>query len=138
MCNKLYSKSEDNEKAANFLFNKKLHFPAVIHCSYYSCYQLMSYLLESFLDRDYNSIRDESHYNNKSVHTISIRSIYKDIREYDTVKASDFNDKIVELKEMRNCSDYKNDDIDWKYCLKAISLLREIKLILIEKYKYAC
>ncbi|MFA5012433.1 MAG: hypothetical protein WC644_10845 [Ignavibacteria bacterium] len=137
MCDILYNKSEDNEKAANYLYNKKIHFPAVIHCSYYSCYQLMSYLLESFLNRDYDSIRNESNYRDKSIHSISIKSIYRDLREYDTVKASDFNDKIAELKEMRNCSDYKNENIDWKFCLKAISLLREIKGILNEKYKYA-
>jgi len=137
MCDKLINKSKDNEKAARFLFNKKLHFPTIVHCSYYSCYQLMSYLLEIYLNRDYKSLKNESSYHQDNIHSTSIKTIFKDLYVYDEDKASDFNDKMGELREMRICSDYHNKEIDLSYSLKAIVLLGNIKEILKEKYNYA-
>lgn len=137
MCDKLFDKSKDNEKAADYLFNKKRHYSAIVHCAYYSCFQLILYLLKNYLYRNEASLRDESKNGKKSIHVTCIENIFNDLIEFNSECASDFNDYINELKEMRICSDYQNREIDSNYSLKAINLSRNIKKILKEKYNYA-
>jgi hypothetical protein len=132
----LLKKSLDNFEGAKYLNKRKKHLPAVIHCAYYSCFQIVSYILHKKLSKDSDTLFRECKKKNEAIHNISIKNIYSDLYTYNVSKATDFNSFISQLKDLRIDSDYKDVEIIPNDCDKAILLAKKINDILKEKYNY--
>ena len=70
---KLKEKSNINLEAAGQLIKLNLYAPS-IHCSYYSCYQLLRYAVKEFFGLDYESQDDNMRQSTQNSHSYLIRS----------------------------------------------------------------
>lgn len=110
----LKNKSEISRMAADCL-QKNYCYPAVAHCAYYSCFQLMKHIfLFSFGKTEaefkiYQNQRDEgTHEAMINYFMTYLKNNNKDWRT--------FNTNITQLRKLRTISDYDNVEID---CLKS-------------------
>ncbi len=113
----LKTKANINDTASAFLYEKGLYAPTV-HCAYYSCVQLMLYLLTTKIyqnraefDCKSNELKIEtklgSHERMINLFTSYLRNNKKDggDREW-----KDFNTEINQLKKLRTDSDYGDNE----------------------------
>lgn len=101
-------KSETNFKATNKL-NNDLYYCSSIHCSYYSCVQMMFHLLSNYLNKTDQQISNESYYGGlaeKGLHIWLIKTVFNEFT--DTIDANNFNSNINDLRILRGKADYKN------------------------------
>lgn len=134
---KLREKFEINEAAAELLIRESLYAPAV-HCSYYSCFQLMKYTLKNALRISYKrQDREIKEANNKvGSHQYVINRISRELKNLvEKREVRDFRRKVSDLKERRIESDYRNIGIDTEKGERALRQAREIKRYLIEAFK---
>jgi len=107
---KLRAKSEFNIQAAHLLIRNNLFAPS-IHCSYYSCFQLMKYTLNDFFGIEYSNLSQMIATNKSNTHTYIIKYISDQIRQkIGREDYREFSNKIKDLKTFREQSDY--DDIE--------------------------
>lgn len=102
----LKDKSEFNRKSASLLQDENFHCSA-IHCSYYSCIQLMIHLLLFKLNYSEIDLKPDEKLG-------SHEKLINILTEYMKEKGMDwsyFNQNIVELKKLRVKSDYRNSEI---------------------------
>ena len=103
----LLTKSQENLQAAQILKNRSL-FASSIHCSYYSCVQLMKHTLMQKMNKTSDEIDTES--NGEGSHQWLIKEIFNilffDKNDWNT--ANNFNIGVNELKKLRMKADYKN------------------------------
>ncbi len=130
----LKNKSEINIEAAKLLHDSDYYAPSV-HCSYYSCLQLMKYSLNShfkFTEDEIGSKINEYTRNNKDgSHNFFISFLFKEIKNnYSKRESIDFNNKINTLKKIRTKADYGKDDILHNISNSAITLSNEITAII--------
>lgn len=133
----LKNKSEINSDAAKLLHDKNYYAPS-IHCSYYSCLQLMIYSLNSHFNFTEDEISSKVNEYTRSYkdgsHNFYISFLLKEIKKNSSVRVSlDFNNKINTLKKFRTKADYKKDDIHHDTSNIALSLSGDI-ITLIKKY----
>ncbi len=126
----LKNKSEINKEAAKVLHEKDYYAPSV-HCSYYSCLQLMKYCLNShfkFSEKEINTKVNQYTTNNKDgSHNFYISFLFKEIKNISTTRESiDFNNKINALKKIRITADYSKEDILFEKSNKALILSGDI------------
>jgi uncharacterized protein (UPF0332 family) len=129
----LKNKSEINLLAAEMLHGNSL-YPSVIHCSYYSTFQLMKFIWLEKMGKDENELRSLS---NKSSDKGSHEVLINEIVMWLATKGAnsrDFNNKIGILKKLRRKADYENTQIDIqissdsiKLCKETIGILRMLK-----------
>ena len=132
---RLSEKSKLNEAAAELLISESLYAPAV-HCSYYSCFQLMKYTLKSALQISYKSQEREGKETKVGTHLYTINRISRKLRELVTYRESeDFRKKVSDLKERRIESDYRDIEIDIEKGEIALRKAKEIKRYLIQTFK---
>lgn len=120
----LKNKSEINFAAAELL-HKQNFYPSVVHCSYYSCIQLMKHI---WLHKMNNTEDELSHLNRNSVdtsHQVLINQIGSFLKSKNAVAFRDFNNTIGQLKKIRNDADYKDIQIDYNTSNSSISLSKE-------------
>lgn len=101
-------KSESNFKATNKLNNESFYYSSV-HCSYYSCVQLMYHLLSFYLKKTEHEISVESHAGSlaeKGLHIWLIKTVFNEFKN--STDANSFNSNINDLKTLRGKADYKN------------------------------
>lgn len=101
----LKGKSEHNISAAQMLIENKLYAPSV-HCAYYSCFQLMKYVLNE-LGVEYTE--QETLTKNKDSHKIIISQVEQYITNF--LVRQNFNRYCEKLKIARKKSDYQNEPI---------------------------
>ena len=107
-------KSESNFNATNIL-NLESFFTSSIHCSYYSCVQLMYHILSSHFNKSDFEISDDSFEGatkHKGMHAWIINMITNEIGGYSD--GNQFATIISDLQRLRIKSDYKNKHISDK------------------------
>lgn len=126
----LKNKSEINKEAAKLLHEKDYYAPSV-HCSYYSCLQLMKYCLNSHFkltEKEINTKVSQYTINNKDgSHNFYISFLFKEIKTISTTRESiNFNNKINALKKIRTTADYGKEEILYNISNKALTLSGDI------------
>jgi hypothetical protein len=106
------AKSESNFNATNKL-NLEDFFAPSVHCSYYSCIQLMLHILSSHFNKTDKEINDESYEGSKLEHGMHNWLINKITGEFGSfIDANLFGTEITDLQTLRVKSDYKNKHIN--------------------------
>lgn len=147
MCRQLRDKAITNLDAASVL--KELpnrHHCSSVHCSYYSCFQAIKYIILSdfgLTDSDIIQNRETESYilNGRRVqpseHDYLIRYIHKSIISLKQLKdAQEFNESISKLKSLRNNADYKPIIIEKDKSDSALNYAETVHKILKRIYKY--
>jgi len=107
---KLREKSEFNFDAAQLLIDNYLYAPSV-HCSYYSCFQMMKYTMKNFFGISYDELNTRiSVSTSGGTHSYVTNFFNKEVKKKGISDYSDFSRKIKDLKEFRESSDY--DDVE--------------------------
>ncbi|NLU38559.1 MAG: HEPN domain-containing protein [Bacteroidales bacterium] len=127
----LKQKSEFNFLAAELLLKENLYAPSV-HCSYYSCLQLIKFSIKDFFGVEY-SVLSSNIANSKNInsHKYMIEFVKNELKgNIDSQSERDFSRHIKDLKQFREESDYDDIEIVREMGEKALSLAREVRLFL--------
>lgn len=131
---KLRQKSDFNISAAEHLINIHLYAPSV-HCSYYSCFQLLKYTIKQFFGMDYETIAVNISSSHQKTHQFVINYVYNELVKFDGIKNSrDFKRSIMELRQFREESDYENIEIDLDKGKSALYKAVEIRQYIIKSF----
>jgi hypothetical protein len=126
----LKEKSKFNIQAAELLQDKSLFAPSV-HCSYYSCLQLMKVVINEFLETSFEelekNIKDAQETQKLNTHTYIIKIIGDNIRNGSREKHAIFDRNIKALKRFRISSDYENVQITTSESDKAFNIAKDIR-----------
>lgn len=124
---KLKEKSEFNIHAAELLINNSYYAPSV-HCSYYSCFQLLKYTIKTFFGVEYEAIATNSSITGQGTHQYIINYIANELIPLTDIKESRrFKRNFIDLKQYRQESDYENVEVDITKGEKALKLAQEIR-----------
>lgn len=116
-------KSEINLSAAQFLF-RHTYFLPVVHCSYYSCFQYMKYILE-------NSPEHYLKNRNKNVGShLELITVVKKLIKQKSLNYRYFYRDILLLKRLRVGADYHKEFVNKESSFLSISLALSIQKIL--------
>ena len=127
-------KSDDNLQAAQKLIHEHfLHAPSV-HCSYYSCLQLMTHILYNVLNVPPNDIRQDSKSARTGSHEIIINRLVRDLHIISPQASVSFNRQIGLLKNKRVTSDYEDRIIEPTFSQGALKEANEIIRLLKQSY----
>lgn len=108
---KLRQKSDFNLDAAKVLLEQNLFAPSV-HCSYYSCFQLLKYTIHDFFGEDYEKQANNISTTKQKTHQYVINYITNKLKTLASSQESrDFKRKINDLKQFRIESDYENIEV---------------------------
>jgi len=137
----LKNKSIDNLEAADLLIQNG-KYASSVHCSYYSCLQLMKYVIYKYIGKPY-SMQDEEtkmcgkqNRYKKSSHEYLIDEIGQSLcRRGGEVLANNVRRNFIKLKENRNISDYYNIKIDERIAKTAKDFSINIQCVLRSVYK---
>jgi len=126
----IVKKSKKNFKAGELL-NKNSYFAASIHCFYYSCVQLMIYILNSIFklsesDIDRLSKEAKTGFHNWLINKISQEAFSKN----DIKNRRFFYNNVQQLKCLRINADYKSRVINSNKSQKAREISKQIIKIL--------
>ena len=98
---KLRQKSDFNLDAAKVLLEQNLFAPSV-HCSYYSCFQLLKYTIHDFFGEDYEKQANNISTTKQKTHQYVINYITNKLKTLASSQESrDFKRKINDLKQFR-------------------------------------
>lgn len=125
----LREKVEFNKSAADLLYKNNYYAPS-IHCAYYSCFQLLKYLIKEKLKIDYNQQEVEIGLDKRlNSHSYVQKKILDEIqvREKDSNKFREIRTKLKDLQELRINSDYRNMQIDEPKGRRAIQYSNELR-----------
>lgn len=107
----LKNKSEINFEAAKELIDKSF-YPSSVHCSYYSCFQLLKFKMNDFFGVTYEQLATDISFSGKGTHQYLISYVTKEIKENISKDSSrDFSRSIKDLKLFREKSDYEDIEI---------------------------
>lgn len=135
-------KSKQNLSAAKLLIDRSLHSSS-IHCSYYSCFQKISYMLFCIHSKEEleRQARTKKINGGKHVHFISqfkqeiLPFVADKNSEISKKNVTDFYEKINQLKKLRIIADYEDSSdcdvvtISNRAYALALEILDIIKLI---------
>jgi hypothetical protein len=128
----LRAKSDFNTSAADLLYDNHLYAPSV-HCAYYSCLQLIKFLIKDFLNVDYPDQKIESDHLKQNSHEYVIRKLLNEVYGFSRLDYIDLRRNIYDLKSFREMSDYENKMVDIKLSKKSIEKANDIRGYLISK-----
>jgi hypothetical protein len=128
----LKAKSEFNKSAAELLYDNNLYAPSV-HCSYYSCLQLIKFLVKDFMNIDYQDQKKESDHLKQNSHEYVIRKLLNEVHGLSRIDYLDLRRNIYDLKSFREISDYENQIVDIDLSKKSIDKANDIRSYLIRK-----
>jgi uncharacterized protein (UPF0332 family) len=131
--NSLKNKADINIDSADYLHTRS-SYPAVAHCSYYSCFQLVRSIWLVSLNKTEDQLRQiiESTKKNGS-HQVLINLISDYIKSNNHDDWRVINSYIGQLKRLRVSADYENTDFTHELSAKSIELAKKIRPIL-KKY----
>ncbi len=127
-------KSEENFNAGNLL-KKESMFASSIHCFYYSCIQLMIYVLLEQLDMSERDIEQGPRQARTGFHNWIINLLSRDYFLRNRMNARKFRRQIYNIKEIRINADYKLNSISKDTCNKVKIKSLNIINMLIEDYQ---
>lgn len=121
----LKKKSDENQNSAQILLSNNL-FSSSIHCSYYSCVQLMKHILfeEGLTEMELKNRQDAS---GRNLHEFLINHFIDGLRQDNLYKQ--YRNTIVklpDLKHLRVNADYKEQEIRESDAQFAINLSKRI------------
>jgi hypothetical protein len=134
-----------NKAVINFDAAEKLiqlpnyHFCASIHCAYFSCFQVLKFILLAIFEEKEEEVYAKRKTGTREIgeHEYYIQKIHESLLSTnDFVSAQNFKNKINELKSLRTVSDYKIDTIEKPKSEYAIKLADDILKILRKNFKY--
>jgi len=128
----LKAKSEFNKSAAELLYDNNLYAPCV-HCAYYSCLQLIKFLIKDFMSIDYPDQKIESDSLKQNSHEYVIKKLLSEIHKLSRFDYLDLRRNIYDLKSFREISDYENQIVDIDISKKSIDKANDIRSYLISK-----
>ncbi|NQU85752.1 MAG: HEPN domain-containing protein [Mariniphaga sp.] len=124
---KLKEKSEFNIYAAELLIENAYFAPSV-HCSYYSCFQLLKFTINDFFGIDYDSLASKISSSGKKTHQFVIGYVASKLVRYAGREESrKFKRTIKDLKQFREESDYDNIEIGKDKGETALRKAKEIR-----------
>jgi uncharacterized protein (UPF0332 family) len=128
---KLKEKANFNFEASKRLIELNLYAPSV-HCAYYSCFQLIKFIIKDFFEKDYDKQDQEILSQNSNSHTYAINYIIYELKKnkFDIKKERDFSRQIKDLKQFRVESDYHNTEITLDKSKKAFEYAQNTRLFL--------
>lgn len=137
----LLDKSYENIQAARELIsNHNEYYAASIHCSYYSCYQLIIYLLK--YQHGYGNTRQYRAIGSvEGSHEETINLLWRELNDLDnsqnprTRVATHFDRYMKTLRNMRAKADYKEEVIDSYNSEYVYDDAVKLRQILIDKYQ---
>lgn len=130
----LRQKSEFNIDAAKLLIKQANYAPSV-HCSYYSCFQLMKYTIKEFFGIDYDVQASNISSTGQHSHQYVINYISTKLEDLAGVKESRaFKRTIKDLKQFRLESDYEDIEVTHDYGQNALDKAIGIRQYLITSF----
>ncbi len=131
---RLKEKSLFNIESAKLLIDNNLYCSSV-HCSYYSCFQLLKFAIKDFFGIDYDTLSSQIRTSNKNTHQYIIAFVRDEIENnVGQFEARVFKRKITDLKQFREEADYENIEVDIEQGNKAYQLAGEIRLFLSQTF----
>ncbi len=131
---KLKQKSDFNIDAASALLEQSLFAPSV-HCSYYSCFQLLKYTIKDFFGIDYETQAVNISTSKQKTHQYVVNYITNELKSLTSViESRDFKRKINDLKQFRVESDYENIEISFDKGNEAFNKANEIRSYVINNF----
>jgi uncharacterized protein (UPF0332 family) len=131
---KLQEKSNLNFDAAALLLDKGLYAPSV-HCSYYSCLQLLKFAINDFFGIDYSTLSSNIATLKTNSHQYIVNFVYSELKKNVQIdEARKFKHTIKDLKNYRVESDYHDIDIDSEKGYKAYEKAKELRGYLKEMF----
>lgn len=122
----LKTKSDENYRSSQILLNQSF-FSSSVHCSYYSCVQIMKHILLQIDNKTENDIYEEQRANDNNLHEYLINYFVNKLRDnnlYSTYRNS--IGRLTELKLLRNKADYKEIVISESEAIRANTLSSQI------------
>jgi uncharacterized protein (UPF0332 family) len=133
---KLREKSEFNIDASQLLIDNYLYAPSV-HCSYYSCFQLMKFSMNDFFGISYDELRQRISVNTSGgTHSYVTNFFNTEVKKKNGIfEYRDFSRKIKDLKEFRESSDYDDVEITIDQSTRALQYASEIRQHIQKNFK---
>lgn len=131
---KLRQKSDFNIDAAEALLKQSFFAPSV-HCSYYSCFQLLKFTIKDFFGVDYKTQANNVTMSKQKTHQYVINFVTDElIKLANILEGQDFKRKIKDLKHFREESDYEDIEVNYDKGDKAYRKAKEIRLYIKKKF----
>ncbi|MFA6400466.1 MAG: hypothetical protein WCX31_02405 [Salinivirgaceae bacterium] len=124
----LKNKSELNFAAAELL-HKQSYYPSVIHCSYYSCIQLMKHIWLHKMNKTEQDLEMLTKSSTEGSHEVLINQTGGFMKNK-SIDFRTFNNLMGQLKKLRVIADYKDVQIDNTVSYNSITLSKDSLLIL--------
>ncbi len=125
----LKKKAEHNYIAAEKLINEHLHSSSV-HCSYYSCLQLMKHIVQDFCGISYENQDIEIRNTRSASHEYLKVKIESEIARVDISKKRWFKNTFGDLKQFRVEADYHDIEVNSDKSKGAFQIAGEIRTYL--------
>lgn len=131
---KLKQKSNFNIDAATALLEQHLFAPSV-HCSYYSCFQLLKYTIKVFFSIDYEKQAINAIASKQKTHQYVVNYISNELKSLaGIVESRNFKRKVNDLKQFRVESDYENIEVSYDKGNDAFNRAKEIRNYIIKNF----
>lgn len=131
---KIRQKSDFNIDAAEQLLKEACYAPSV-HCSYYSCFQLLKFTIKDFFGIDYDTQSANIAISNQNTHQYVLNYLSSELRNFVSLKESrDFKRTFKDLKQFRLESDYENIEIGSDKGNEAFDKAKEIRTYIIKNF----
>jgi len=131
---KLREKSDFNISAATILIKENYYAPSV-HCSYYSCFQLLKFTIKEFFGIDYATLSTNISTSGQKTHQYVINYIAGELNQLvGETESRSFKRKIKDLKQFREESDYENIEVSIDQGNDALIKANEIRQYLITNF----
>lgn len=131
---KIRQKSEFNIEAAERLLKDAIYAPSV-HCSYYSCFQLLKFTINNFFGIDYDAQAVNISASGQKTHQYVLNYVANELKALAGVRKSrNFKRTYKDLKQFRLESDYENVEIDSDKGNKAFEKAKEIRTYIIKNF----
>lgn len=127
-------KSQENIEAANILIDGTLHcYSSSVHCSYFSCFQLIKFVLKDCFNIAY---KNQKNNNNTGTHKYII-DLYKQKLTQMGGPANKKNtciQNMYDLKRMRKIADYDNVCVNEEFADNCINMSILVRQYIIGKH----
>ena len=132
----LQQKSQENIDSADLLVDNG-YFNASVHCSYYSCLQLMKLTIKKIGNIDFNTQRIDSRDKNNGGSHIYYLKTFRNLFLVGPFKVEieRYTNEIRKLKELRVQADYDPEKVDSLKSRSAVSKAQEFSTFIFKEIK---
>lgn len=132
---KIRQKSNFNIDAAKLLI-KEAYFAPSVHCSYYSCYQLLKYTIKDFFGVNHEDQAVNISTTGQKTHQYVVNYVSRELKRLtNSDESTKFKRKVKDLKQFRIESDYENIEVGIEKAQKAYDKAIEIRSYLTTSFK---